>query len=115
MSITVFKACTLLSPCAVRGTLSLGLLIACSISSNPVRMMSSVDAIGIDTFVGNHVSVSQVRIRCVSHINTKWHLYASNAGPTYQPSMAWGDHVSRLSGFSCTNTRMPGGAIGVRL
>ena len=78
-------------------------------------MRSLDEASGIVTFMGNQEIVSEMRSARVSNIQRVKHRYESRAGPTYQPSLACGDQVVRLLGLSCTRTRMPGGAMGVRL
>ena len=47
-----------------------GLFRACRMSPMPAKIRSFDDAIGIVTLVGNHASVSQMRVALVSHIHT---------------------------------------------
>jgi hypothetical protein len=92
-----------------------GFWSALTMSHRLAMMVSVLELAGIGTWVGNHVSVSQMRVAQISHIHTWWQRYDSMAGPTYHPSKAWGGHVVRASGFSWASTRVPGGPRGVRL
>ena len=52
------------------GDPAVGLCIVCTMSLIPARMRSVEDARGIGTLVGNQVSVSQIHVAQLYHIQT---------------------------------------------
>jgi len=78
-------------------------------------MSASGVGTGIGAVWGRNCTVSDILVRRVSQEYTVKQRYNSRAGPTYQPSVACGDHVPRVCGFSWMSTLQPGRAIGLRL
>ena len=113
--VNCFKASTWLSVSGASGEPGEGFFNAATMSWMPAKVISFDDANGMLILVGDHDTVSQMLLLLVSQAQTVKHRYDSRAGPRYQPSSPCGAHVPRADGFSWMRTRIPGGAIGVRL
>ena len=70
MAVSWWSAATWLSVSGSSGEPGEGLVSAARMSVMPARIKSLEEAIGMVTFVGNHVMVSQVRVARVSQIQT---------------------------------------------
>ena len=77
--------------------------------------VSADESLGMGVCLEKKVTVSLIRSARDLLTWTRWHRQCSMAGPKHHPSTPWGAQVPLSLGFSCTRTRVPGGASGVRL
>ena len=77
--------------------------------------VSAEDSWGMGVCLGKKDKVSLMRSDRVLVTWMRQQQQCSMAGPMHHPSTPWGAQVPRSLAFSWTNTRVPGGANGVRL